>query len=68
LPKDPAICRAHEWAWYLPHPDAAPYGHPPHERVVSAPDLIGQFFNIAARQLRIDTGAASVLQLNLDSV
>jgi hypothetical protein len=66
--KTPLICRAVSQRSKLPHPDAAPHGHPPHEDVVSTPNLIGQLLDIAAGQLRIDARAAGVLQLDLSCV
>jgi hypothetical protein len=51
-----------------PHPDAAPHGHPAHEGMVSAPNLIGQFLDIAASQLRVNARTAGVMQLDLDCV
>jgi hypothetical protein len=50
------------------HPDPAPHCRPPHEGMMSAPDLIGQFLDIAAGKLRIDARAAGILQLDLDGV
>jgi hypothetical protein len=51
-----------------PHPDAATSRHSPQEGVVGAPDLIGQFLDIAAGQLRVDARSAGILQFDLGSL
>jgi hypothetical protein len=51
-----------------PHPDTAPHRRPSHEGVMRAPDFISQLLDIAGRKLRVDAGAAGVLQFDLDGV
>lgn len=49
-------------------PEASPLRNEPHEGVMGLPDLLRQFFDVAASQLRIDAGPAGILQLDLDSL
>jgi hypothetical protein len=47
-------------------PEASPLRKQPHEGVMGLSDFFGQFFDIAAGQLRIDASLAGVLQLDLN--
>jgi hypothetical protein len=49
-------------------PEASPLRNQPHEGVMGLSDFLGQLFDIAAGQFRVDARLAGVLQLDLDSL